>query len=174
MSRNTSPGMFGTKDVISAAEALIKLRDDYQRPPSSERTLDPVLYAFLHGKFPDRRISRQKHVRFPGARKPSLIDYRVGGPNPTLVEFVVRPPNGGSELYRGANKAELMKLSRIPAAQAKRGVLLLMDLREKPLPKRSLKASYARIHVGPGRIPRHPVTIVYVHRDLQYSFAWSP
>jgi hypothetical protein len=166
--------MFGTEEAISAALVLLKLRRDYSNPPKQERTLDPLFYAYLKGHLGNVKVSRQEPIRFHGSTHPSRIDFRVGGSNPTFVELAVRPSLGIQELMGPQNLKELKKLSKIRPAIARRRMLILLDLKGKPLEKGKLKPSYDPLHVGPGRRERHPVTVIYVHEELQYSFTWSP
>jgi hypothetical protein len=166
--------MFGTSQAVSAARQLLALRKDYSNPPKGERELDPLFYAYLKGHHTKARVSRQAHVRFANRKKPSRIDYRVGGPNPTLLELAVRPPNGIQELMGPQNLKELRKLSKFPQTKAKRRILLLLDLKGTPILKSRLKASYDTLNAGPGRKNRNAVTVVYVHANTDYAFSWSP
>ena len=166
--------MLKTEDIVAAANALLNLRKDYSNPPKRERELDPLFYAFMKGHLGKLKVSRQHLVYFTGKSRPSRIDYRIGGTNPILLELAVRSPTGVQELMGPQNSKELKKLSKIPTSQAKRRVLLLLDLNAKSISKATLKASYGPLHVGPGKKPRLPVTIVYVHESMHYSFTWSP
>jgi len=164
--------MFGTSQAKSAALALIKLRDDYHNPPKAERGLDPIFYGYVTAAHPKTKITRQHHVKFYKSNKPSRIDFRFGGTNPTLLELAVRPTNGQQQLCGPQNRSELIKLSK--TSRVKRRILLLVDLKEKPIEKSSLKPTYDPLHAGPGKRERHSVTVVYVHRELTYSFNWKP
>lgn len=166
--------MFGTAEVTAVAKVLLKLRGDYSNPPKQERELDPLFFAYLKGHLGQVKVSRQEPVYFANSKKPSRIDYRVGGPNPSFIELAVRPPTGIQELMGPQNLKELKKLSKIPTTKAKRRILLLLDLRKTAIAKTKLKASYAPLHVGPGKKGRYPVTVLYVHTDTHYSFPWSP
>ncbi len=166
--------MFGTEDATAAAMALLKLREDYSNPPKRERELDPLLFAYLKGHLGRVKVSRQERVYFAGSKNPSRIDYRIGGGNPSVIEFAVRPPSGVQELMGPQNLKELKKLSKIPTTKAKRRILLLLDLKKTAIAKLKMKASYDPLHVGPGKKNRFPVTVLYVHADMQYSFPWSP
>jgi hypothetical protein len=166
--------MFGTSESIAAALALIDLRKDYSNPPKTERGLDPIFYGYVTGAHPKVKVSRQIHIKFHGAKKPSRIDFRIGGTNPTLLEFAVRPANGQQELCGPQNREELLKLSKVIPTKAKRRILLLVDLKNSPVQKSSLKATYDPIHAGAGKKARNTVTIVYVHATQQYSFIWRP
>jgi hypothetical protein len=166
--------MFGTTNAISAAKALLHLRMEFSNPPKNERQLDPLFYAYLKGRHSTIKVSRQVHVHFVNKSHPSRVDFRLGGSNPTLLELAVRPPGGFQELMGPQNKKELRKLSKFPQTKAKRRILLLLDLRETPLHKVNLKASYASVHAGPGKKGRHAVTVVYVHARTDYWFSWDP
>jgi hypothetical protein len=166
--------MFGTTEAVSAARKLLLLRKDYSNPPKNERQLDPLFYAYLKGRHTSVKVSRQAHVRFTNKSYPSRIDYRLGGSNPTLLELAVRPPGGAQELMGPQNKKELRKLSKFSQTTAKRRILLLLDLRKKPIHKVNLKESYATVHAGPGKKGRHAVTVIYVHENADYYFPWDP
>lgn len=166
--------MFGTAEATEAALALIRLRGEYSNPPKTERGLDPIFYGYLTAAHPKVKVSRQIHIKFHGAKKPSRIDFRVGGTNPTVIEFAVRPTTGTQELCGPQNHDELQKLSKVLPTKAKRRILLLVDLKKTPVAKSTLKASYDPLHAGPGKKPRHAVTVVYVHSQLQYAFTWKP
>lgn len=164
--------MFGTSEAISAARALINLRDDYHNPPKTERGLDPIFYGYITAAHPKVKVTRQHYVRFYGSKAPSRIDFRFGGTNPTFLELAIRPKNGQQQLCGPQNKSELVKLSKAP--RAKRRILLLVDLKSTPMKIDGIKPTYDAIHAGPGRKERHSVTIVYVHRSIDYSFTWKP
>lgn len=166
--------MFGTAEATNAALALIDLRRDYSNPPKTERGLDPIFYGFITAAHPNVTVSRQIHITFYGAAKPSRIDFRIGGTNPTVLELAVRPADGQQQLCGPQNHDELLKLSKVPPSKAKRRILLLVDLKNQPMQKDRLKPSYQSLHAGPGRKQRHAVTVVYVHSTMQYSFTWKP
>lgn len=166
--------MFGTAEAIEAAKALIQLRRDYSNPPKTERGLDPIFYGYIRAAHPHVKVSRQIPIKFHGARKPSRIDYRLGGTNPSVVELAVRPVDGQQQLCGPQNHEELRKLSKVIPSKAKRRILLLVDLKKTPVQETSLKPTYDSLHAGQGRKARHAVTVVYVHSTLQYSFTWKP
>lgn len=166
--------MFGTAQAVAAAQALIRLRKDYSNPPKSERGLDPIFYGYITAAHPNVTVTRQSHITFYGATKPSRIDFRLGGTNPTYLELAVRPANGQQQLCGPQNHDELVKLSKIIPSKGKRRILLLVDLKKKPMSEIQLKESYVPLNAGPGKKARHPVTVVYVHESIDYSFTWKP
>jgi hypothetical protein len=166
--------MFGTPESINAALALINLRKHYSNPPKTERGLDPIFYGFITAAHPNVQVSRQIHITFHRATRPSRIDFRIGGSNPTVLEPAVRPTDGQQQMNGPQNHDELIKLSKVIPSKAKRRILLLVDLKKDPILKTKLKATYDPLHAGPGRKARHPVTVVYVHEQSQYSFTWKP
>ena len=166
--------MFGTKEAIEAARTLMHLRADYSNPPNSERGLDPLLYAYLKAAHPRVRVTRQMNIHFSGSSRPSRIDFRLGGSNPSVVELAVRPWNGAQQLQGPQNLSELRKLSKVPITQAKRRILLLVDLKKGALSKDFLKATYDPLHAGQGKKVRHTVTVVYVHQSSSFWFTWRP
>lgn len=169
-----STKMFGTAQAKAAAQALIRLRKHYSNPPKTERGLDPIFFGYITAAHPNVTVTRQSHVTFYGATKPSRIDFRLGGSNPTYLELAVRPADGKQQLCGPQNHEELVKLSKIVPSKGKRRILLLVDLKAKPMDKFKLKQSYDPLHAGPGKKARHPVTVVYVHDSLSYSFTWKP
>lgn len=166
--------MFGTPESKSAELALIKLRKDYSNPPKTERGLDPIFYGYITAAHPHVRVTRQLHIRFHGAAKPSRIDFRIGGTNPTVLELAVRPSDGQQQLCGPQNHDELLKLSKVPPSRARRRILLLVDLKRNPMAQAKLMATYEPLHAGPGKKARHVVTVVYVHESSQFSFTWQP
>ena len=166
--------MFGTTKAKKAALVLIQLREDYSNPPKTERGLDPIFYGYITAANPEVNVTRQVHIKFHGAKKPSRIDFRIGGSNPTLIEIAVRPSEGQQQLCGPQNHDELLKLSKVKPSRAKRRILLLVDLKKTPVAKAALKASYDPLHAGRGKKPRHSVTVVYVHSQSQFSFTWKP
>ena len=166
--------MFGTTEAIAAGLALIKLRRDYSNPPRTKRGLDPIFYGYITAAHPHVAVSRQLNIKFHGAAKPSRIDFRMGGTNPTVLELAVRPADGQQQLCGPQNHDELIKLSKVIPSKAKRRILLLVDLKKKPMQQDSLKSTYESLHAGPGKKARYSVTVVYVHSSLQYSFIWKP
>jgi hypothetical protein len=139
---------------------------------SREMLLDPILYGYLEGRL--GHMQRQHYVQVRGKSKPKRIDFRHGTENPVVIEFAVRPPTGGGQLYGSQNSSELRKLCRIKQTAARLRVLLLIDLHSTPLEKDSLKLTYDSQNSGPVRFKRNSVRVLYVHRDLQYSFLWRP
>jgi len=165
--------MFGTAEATEAAQALIELRRDYSNPPKTERGLDPIFYGYIRAAHPHVKVSRQIHMKFHGSSRPSRIDYRLGGTNPSVVELAVRPSDGQQQLCGPQNYQELLKLSKVIPSKAKRRILLLVDLKKNPMQQTTLQPTYDALHAGRGRKARHAVTVVYVHSTLQYSFTWK-
>lgn len=159
-------------EVSEAALAILRMLPDYSNPPTAERTLDPVFYAYFQGRFGS--MSRQMHVRLHGRRHPRRIDYRFGTTNPVVIELAVRSPQRRGDLRGPKNTTELRKLTRVTQASARRRILLLVDLAPEPIARDRLKATYDPIHAGRGNFRRHSVRVIYVHVDLQYHFPWRP
>jgi hypothetical protein len=174
--RGTSPryalSPMNIAKLAKIGQDIARLAGDYHGGPKREMLIDPALYAYLRST--GRSVERQFHANLPSARKPPRIDFRVLGPNAVLLEFAVRPPVGGSQLYGSQNRSELYKLCRFDNTQAKLRALLLIDLSPHPLAATSLKPTYDKVNAGPGKFPRSPVKVIYTHADLTYSFKWSP
>jgi hypothetical protein len=151
---------------------LARLVRDYHGGPKREMLIDPALYAWLRAA--GRTVERQFHAHLPRAKRPPRIDFRIKGPNAVLLEFAVRPPNGGGELYGSQNTKELRKLTRFSNNAAKLRALLLIDLHHAAHDIASLKASYDRINAGRGHFARHPVKVIYAHAELTHVFKWDP
>lgn len=166
--------MFGTKEATAAGLALIELRGHYSNPPRTERGLDPIFFGYITAAHPHVTVSRQMNVKFAKKTKPSRIDFRLGGTNPTVLELAVRPESGGQQLSGQLNRTELLKLSKIVPSKAKRRILLLIDLKKTPITRNQLEPTYAALNAGPGKKARHAVTVVYVHGNLTFSFTWKP
>lgn len=161
------------EDVTEAGVAILHLLQDYHRPPAHrEMLIDPIIYAYMKGRF--GAVSRQHHVSVYGSRKPKRIDFRVGGTNPVVLELAVRSPLGSGSLLGQPNTSELRKLCKVSTTQASLRVLLLIDLYVNNYTKPDLKSTYDVINAGPGKFKRCPVRVVYVHMDNRFNFAWSP
>lgn len=158
------------EELAEIGGAIIRLRKDYSRPASREMTLDFPLYAYLEASYGN--LSRQLGVTVAGQDK--RIDFRIGGYNPVVIEFVVRPPQGGGQLYGSQNQSELAKLTRVQQSHARTRVLLLLDLSQHFIERAALRATYVNLHAGPGRFHRRSVRVVYVHHDGWYHFLWHP
>ena len=151
----------------AAASEVIQLLKGYgPHVGSREMLLDPILFGFLSGRF--RHMKRQHHINGPSSR-PKRIDYRYGTYNPVVIEFAVRPPKGGSQLYGSQNRAELDKLIQVPASKARYRVLLLIDLHRKPLQQNALEANYSKVGKPASSAT---VSVLYVHRSASYDFSW--
>ncbi len=162
------------QEVIDAARDIIRLAKDYGggETLNREMLLDPVLYAYFEGRF--GAMSRQHQVEMHSKVRPQRIDFRHGSSNPSVMEFAVRPPSGGSTLQGSQNKSELRKLTRIVPSQAKTRILLLLDLYRESILKCKLKPTYDNINAGRGNFRRHSVRVIYVHPDIDYKFLWNP
>ena len=134
--------------------------------------LDPILYGYLQGRFGG--MSRQHWVHIHGRQRPHRIDFRIGGNNPIVIEFAVRPPDGGTTLYGSQNRSELRKLARVSRATARLRVLLLIDLSPTPILRVKLEPTYDDQNAGRGNFTRHSVRVIYVHTQSTYNFLWQP
>lgn len=163
-----------TRALTDATLRVISLLNDYsgQHVGKREMQLDPILYGYLEGRFGS--FKRQHRLYLRGRTKPLRIDFRRGSTNPVLVEFAVRPPNGGNTLYGSQNRSELRKLSRIPQSQARLRILLLVDLSATPHAKSDLRATYESQTPAADGSNKHSVRVVYVHANTHYSFLWQP
>lgn len=158
-----------TETLIEAVQDVLRLLDDYARPPNREMLLDGMLYAYLEGRL--GFMSRQCAAPRPGAPN-ARADFRRGTTAPVVIEFAVRPPTRGGQLYGSQNKSELQKLVRIPQSRARGRVLLLIDLAKKGIPKEALRQSYDAVSSGPGNFKRHAVRVIYISRSKSYGFSW--
>ena len=155
--------------LTQAGRAVAKMGEKLAGKKSQERWLHGVLLGYLEGKY--GQMSSEWGVAH-GSWK-GRIDLRRGGPNPDVIEFVVRWH--GVEEGPDQNASELRKLCRVPWEQARHRYLLIIDLMGgAPLSMERLKRRYDRWHAGPGRFDRQPVRIVYVHPQSSYHFKWSP
>lgn len=162
------------KTLTESARAVLSLLRDYSggHVGRREMLLDPVLYGYLQGRFGG--MTRQHWVSIHGRPRPQRIDFRKGGTNPVVVEFAVRPPNGGPTLYGSQNQSELRKLCRVTKTSAKLRALLLLDLSPNPIRLENLKPSYDKQTSGPGNFARHSVRVIYVQSNSSYNFLWQP
>jgi hypothetical protein len=144
----------------------------YSGGPNREMLIDPAFYAWLRAS--GRPVQRQYPAHLPNAIRSPRIDFCVKPPNAVLIEFAVRPPIGGGQLYGSQNQPELRKLCRFSNAQAKLRALVLIDLSSHPIERPALKATYDSLNAGRGNFPRHPVQVIYAHASGAYSFLWNP
>jgi hypothetical protein len=155
--------------LIRAGQALTEIGEKLTGKKSQERWLHGVLLGYLEAKY--GRMSSEwgvEHGSWSGR-----IDLRRGGPNPDLIEFVVRWH--GVEEGPDQNSSELRKLCRVPWEQARHRYLLIVDLAGgPPLSRERLKKRYDRWHAGPGRFERQSIRVVYVHPKIAYHFPWNP
>ena len=166
-------GQLNIEELTAAGVEILHLLQDYHRPPAHrEMLIDPILYAYMKGRF--GAVTRQHHVAVYGSQKPKRIDFRVGGSNPAVLELAVRSPLGSGSLLGGQNTSELRKLCKVSTTQAKLRALLLIDLYANHYTTDALKDSYDAVHAGPGKFQRCPVRVVYVHMNNRFNFAWSP
>jgi hypothetical protein len=91
-----SGGAMNIDQLLNVGSQVVNLLGDYTRKPHREMLIDPVLFAYLRGRF--ETVSRQHHVSVYGSTRPKRIDFRVGGTNPVVLELAVRPPTGGGHL----------------------------------------------------------------------------
>jgi hypothetical protein len=162
----------GIADIDSSAKEVLKILRKYHNPPGREMLIDATLFAFLRGRY--THVQRQHRVYVYGSNKPKRIDFRYGGSNPIVLEFAVRPPTGGGELYGSQNVSELHKLCRVKHTAARLRALLLLDLYHKPIRQEALEKTYEVINAGRGRFKRSAVRVIYVHNDLAFNFSWKP
>lgn len=150
----------------------------YKARGLTEAEADRILYAYLLGGY--GAVSRQHPTQIAGTN--NRLDFRFCdkrhrgnqyGGNPCILELAVKDIHGGQHLTVIRNKTELRKLSRHGVVVAAR-VLLLLDVSENPTPKDKLIPGYDKYHFGPGKFAAHGVSVLYVHRDLQYKFVWRP
>lgn len=161
-------------DVTAAAQDVVRLLTDYKGYAGGRRemSVDLMVYGYLEGKF--GHMSRQHYVKMHSKPKPQRIDFRFGTSNPVVIEFAVRTPKGGGELYGSQNSSELRKLTRVLPSQTRMRVLLLIDLYDTPIQLSQLKPTFDKVHAGKGKFKRHSVRVIYVHRSESYDFRWSP
>lgn len=159
-------------DIQELGKEVLDLLQEYHDPPDKELLIDPILFAYLSGRF--SQVHRQHPVYLYGSTRPRRIDFRFGGNNPVVLELAVRPPRGGGKLSGSQNASELRKLCRVSHTQARLRALLLLDLCHDPLTKKSLTATYDQVNAGRGRFKRCSVRVIYVHSKSTFHFRWNP
>ncbi len=162
------------RQIKSASRAVHRLISEYSTDPAKKREMrhDPLLLGYFAARF--GKMSRQKRIHIGDGSHPKRVDFRHGGPNPVLIEFAVRPPNGLSELYGSQNRGELNKLTRFPSSEARLRVLLLFDFAPTAIRRDDLKATYDPVRSSPGKFSRFPVQVIYTHESITYGFIWKP
>ena len=123
------------EDVKTLGATLIEVADLYPLQFRTERDFFPLVLAYLNGRVPS--------VETETGTTNGTIDFRIGGPNPAVLELAVAPralidPNNptqqfpghkaATQLYATQNKTELKKLKGVPQSQARNRYLLLLDL----------------------------------------------
>lgn len=109
--------MIRRETLIATAKHILELASHYKGAPHREMRLDGLVYGVLNTKF---GVSRQHNIRSAIPRRwPKRIDFRQGGTNPVVIEFVVRTEQNRVEAYGGQNKDELHKLARQSKAKAR-------------------------------------------------------
>lgn len=152
--------MYPRKDLL--IDFLYDFLKHVLKPGRGEREALRLFPEFLEDRFGD--YAREHTVRGGGR-----VDFRIAGPNPVIVELVVRTETLPGTLYGSQNVRELQKLSAEPQTRAKMRYLLLLDNCRASMDLEGLWPTYAKI-----RPPRaaNPVCIVYVHREFHDSFLW--
>ena len=163
-------------DTKALGQALIDVADAYPTRFLTETDFYPLVVAYLRGRVP---ALKTEAIVVGGS-----VDFRVGGPNPALLELAVAPRelrdgrqdnlkfpghSKAPQLHASQNKTELKKLRTVPQSQAKNRYLLLLDFRGT-LDVKKLKASYAATaaKMAPSR---NAIRVVYVSRDRACDFA---
>lgn len=138
--------------------------------PKTEMLVDYLLYGALQGEF--GKFTRQYKVKIGTSTRSKRVDFRQGGSRPVGIEFAVRT-QGRNEIYGSQNRSEINKLTRLKKSRWSTRILLLLDLAKKPLSESALRATYAVVKSGKGRFIRHPVSVVYVHKESSFRFIWN-
>ncbi len=163
---------FKKKHAIAVAGEMARLLANYTKR-LTEQDANLLVYGFLSARLAD--VRREWRICVAGRKHPLRIDFRIGGTNPAVVEFALRPKTGhGTALSVASNVDELKKLGRVSSTKARWRYLLLIDLRSKPLVRAHLKGSYDAANLGVGRFPRESVRVIYAHRTDVYDFLFSP
>ncbi len=165
--------MAGVADAKAAALEIVGPICGEKARSFSEAQVGRILHAYLIGRYAG--VWPECPVMI--GKKKQAIDFRFGdrpyGGNPCALELAVRNSEEGSQLLPSQNKSELKKLSRYPASKAQTRVLLLLDLGHDPITQHSLQSGYDTLdHLGAGKFQRLSVSVLYVHRDLNYRFIW--
>jgi hypothetical protein len=163
----------GIADVRECALEIVNRICGKKARSFSEANMGRILHAYLVG----RHAGVWAECPVNLGKTESAIDFRFGdrphGKNPCVLELAVRNSEGGSQLLASQNKPELRKLSRYPESQAQTRVLLLLDIGHAPLAREKLQPDYDNLkHLGAGKFQRRSVSILYVHRELDYRFIW--
>ncbi len=167
--------MAGLGDVRAAALEIVGPICGNKARSYTEAEVGRILHSYLIGRhagvWPECPLKVGKVNR--------AIDFRFGdwpyGANPCALELAIRNSEHGSRLIAGQNQSELIKLSRYTKTKAQTRVLLLLDIGHTSIPQSSLQPDYDKLkHLGAGKFQRRSVSILYVHRNLNYRFIWKP
>lgn len=162
-----------TERLLALATRCATMLTGYTKR-QTEMAADPMVYGLMEAAF--GAVARQHYIWMGTGSRPKRIDFRIGGNNPVVLEFALRPIDGTIQLYGSQNAAELRKLSRVPTSKARTRVLLLIDLYARsPHDRATLKKSYDDVRLGPGRFHRKSVQIIYANScGTHFTFRWRP
>lgn len=134
-----------------------------------ERWVQGVLLGIMEAKVGDMQY---EHEVADGR-----IDFRHGGPNPDVIEYVL-VRRDSNQWRPSQNHKELQKLTRTSKNVAKRRYLLILDPFRGSISQERLQGEYEDYRQTNNR-PRgyfgnESVRVVYVHPTLDYHFLWRP
>ncbi len=166
--------MAGLADVRKAALQIVGPVCGNKAMSYGEADIGRMLHAYLLAGY---AATSREHPILVG-KVERRVDFRFGdkphGSNPCLFELAVRNSEHGQQLHWSQNKSELQKLSRYPSSRAKVRALLLLDIGHTPIEQHALQRGYDDYCLGRGNFPRYTVSVLYVHRNLDYRFVWRP
>lgn len=154
-------------DVVGLGQALMEVAYWYPTRFLTERDFFPLVMAYLSGRIP--------YLNREVAATEGVVDFRIGGNNPTWLELAVQPRqlidvnnktlrfpghSAVNSLYAGQNKTELGKLMKQPTGTTR--FLLLLDLTGR-YDLKALVAGYKQLGKSIGG--RFPVRVIYVTID---------
>lgn len=161
-----------TKRALVAACRRVAVLAAQYKPGDHHREMgyDGLLFGYLDARF--GKMKRQHRITMGASSMPKRIDFRQGGTNPVVIEFVVRTPDR-NEVYGSQNRDELRKLARQKKAKAR--YLLLLDLsKQAPLDIKKLQSTYEDQTGGPGNFKRCAVRVLYIHPEREADWLWKP
>ncbi len=160
--------VFTEERLIRLGRMTIRLSNQYMDYRQKEGIIHHILFGAMQATF--GHVAREY---LPGTGQ-KRIDFRYGTSNPRVIELVVRDPLHQNQHYGTQNRSELHKLYRVRTSEARTRFLLILDAsgNNNPFSKTRLKLSFDNVPQGHGKFRRYPVTVLYVHPNGHYKFAW--
>jgi len=156
-----------TREVLELAAGRFIDLESRRRIPR-QRINETWIQGFILGLLEDRIGYMELEYSVDGGR----VDYYHKGNPPSAIELAIVKDRNYSpwEHLPEKNRTEIAKLRGLEYPKKLRRFLLLIDLvREEPFERNELKKRYTDYF---GNTGRSMVTVIYVHKDGKFTFAF--